>query len=230
MCVPNNAGVSEEICDGMDNDCDGNVDEGFPASPICCTESLHCPPGSQCVGNTCDTQDVTGPNPDPDPPENNMLQGGTCGNPIPMPNFGLYFADGTHAEKNESVVDCTGELGTDILLAVQTVAGGEVIFSFNLNTTQRVRLTTELSLFASVIYVRQGACSDPLGSSLHCDESILGLFGDPPRSALLEFEALAGQTYYVTLDTKVDIVEVLELFGGSDLGAVPFVLDFQAAN
>jgi len=103
------------------------------------------------------------------------------------------------------------------------------VFSFRLPQTQRVRLSTELSFFASVLYVRQGACEDLLGATDYCDESILGLTGLTPRGAELTFEARANQLYYVVLDTKLDIVELLELAGGMDIGAIPFILNFSPA-
>jgi hypothetical protein len=59
VCVPNKP--SPEICDGLDNNCDGNVDEGDPGGGASCDTGLlgPCAPGTtscvngslKCVGN-----------------------------------------------------------------------------------------------------------------------------------------------------------------------------------
>lgn len=39
-----------DLCDGVDNNCDGNLDEGFPSLAMSCTDSLQCPGTNQCNG------------------------------------------------------------------------------------------------------------------------------------------------------------------------------------
>lgn len=50
-CVPPNQGAPE-ICDGQDNDCDGEVDNGSPSA--LCTGGKICCPSGQCMSHSCD--------------------------------------------------------------------------------------------------------------------------------------------------------------------------------
>ena len=55
MCVPSSTISSRaEVCDGIDNDCDQEIDEGFDEGSLCCTDASHCPPGIMCVDGLCD--------------------------------------------------------------------------------------------------------------------------------------------------------------------------------
>ena len=229
-CVPGeDQGPNEELCDGIDNDCDNSVDEEFPGQ-VCCTEDIHCSTGASCVEGLCEGQAV-GPNPNPnDPlPENMDLMGdGTCNAPIRLGGFGIYYADASEAQNTSYVAGCTGVSADDDLIFGGTLLGREVVFTFNLPQTQRVRLSTELTFFDNVIYVRRGACADLLGAAEHCGDS--QPTATPPKFAEIEFEAQANQTYYVIVDTTLNIFELLELIGGTDLGDIPFILTFDAAQ
>jgi hypothetical protein len=225
VCMPSSTISSRpEVCDGIDNDCDQQIDEGFEEDMICCSDDSHCPPGIMCIDSEC--EDTSTPQVPIDP--NAAL--GTCGNPIWMPSFNVYVADGTRSNKRMGVANCTGEILDDLLLATQTGLGSEVVFAFNVPSTQRVRFTTELSLFASVVYVFEGSCSEDQPLSTYCDQSILGLVSEPARGVDLTFEAQENTLYYVVLDTKLDIFELLELSGGGGLGSIPFVLTYGSAN
>ena len=225
ICMPSNmVSSSPELCDGIDNDCDGQVDEGFDDGAICCSNNIHCPPGVMCIEGLCEENSTSVI------PVDNTAPRGTCANPIIMPNFNLYIEDGTVAQKQMAVANCSGDDTSDLILAVQTGFGSEIVFAFTVPTTQTVRFTTELTFFAPVVYVYENNCDVAQVFANYCDQSILGVLGDTPRALDLSFEAQANTAYYVVLDTKVDLVELLELTGGGDLGAIPFILNFSAAN
>jgi len=230
-CIPGeDQGPNMELCDGIDNDCDNTVDEDFP-DQVCCTENIHCATGANCEEGLCVGQTVDPNLNDPnDPlPENMGLMGdGTCGSPIRLGGFGVYYADASAAENTSYAAGCTGVSEDDDLIFGGTLLGREVVFTLNLPQTQRVRLSTELTFFDNVIYVRRGSCNDLLGTVEHCADS--QPLATPPKIAELEFEALANQTYYVIVDTTMNPIELLEFLGVGDLGDIPFILTFDAAQ
>ena len=223
VCLPLPNQSTDEICDGIDNDCDGNVDEGFPATPICCTESLHCPPGSLCMDGTCDG--VVGEPPmTPGETITPTTGDGTCNAPIPMNAFGIYSIEHARTANNQNAFACTGNSDSDLVIWGGTLLGNEAVFSFTPTQTQRVRLGAEFSAFDSVIYVRTSCAND--ASQLICNESTNEIIGGMNSHAEVVFEAQANQTYYVTLDTTFNLVEVLESLEGQEILDIPFVLTY----
>ncbi len=176
------------------------------------------------IGDACDTSENTFI------PVDSSAPRGTCANPVIMPGYNLYIEDASIANKRMAVANCNGDFSSDLILASQTGLGSEVVFAFTVPNDQRVHFTTELSYFAPVVYVFENNCIEGQVIANYCDQSILGLLGEPPRPLDLSFDAQANTVYYVVLDTKNDLLELLELSGGVDLEAIPFILNFSSVN
>ena len=217
-CVSTGVSVESEVCDGGDNDCDGEIDEGFDEAETCCSDTNACPADQMCIASRCQTS-TTSPS----------LELGTCEEPINLNAFSEYSVDGSKGTTTLGVGACTGDSSEDLNLSVQTTLGNEVVFRLQVNETQRVSLSTVNTIFATVVYVYDGACS-ALTSPIVCDRTILN-FPDGPREDFdLTFNAIAGRTYYVVVDTKFDPLEVIGILLGEDIRLFPFVLNYQRAD
>jgi hypothetical protein len=217
-CISTGVSVETEVCDGGDNDCDGEIDEGFDEAETCCSDTNRCPDDQMCISGLCQTS-TTSPS----------LELGTCEDPINLEAFREYSVDGSQGTTTLGVGACTGDSSEDLELSLQTSLGNEVVFRLQVNETQRVSLSTVNTLFATVVYVYDGACS-ALTTPIVCDRTILN-FPDGPREDFdLTFNAIAGRTYYVAVDTKFDPLEVIGILLGEDIRLFPFVLNYQRAN
>ena len=152
---------------------------------------------------------------------------GTCASPIQLMGFGEFIADGSMAQKKATISDCTGTSGDDFI-AIQTLLGSEMIFSFRFPQAQRVTISSSWTPFDVVLSV--GQCSDNFLSltdvtSLACDEA------EPTALSPAEVtvDVMANTTYYIVLDTTLNIAELSALFG-TDLGYLPFVISLQPAS
>ncbi len=239
QCMVEGTGMDVESCDGIDNECDRNIDEGFPADQKCCSESIHCPSGQRCEANLCKIPDsmiggsmtggsmmggagAMGGNQQP-----NVQGVGTCVSPIQLMGFGEFIADGSMAQKKASITDCTGGPDDD-LIAIQTFLGSEMIFSFRFPQAQRVTISSSWTPFDVVLSV--GQCSDNFLSltdvtSLACDEAEPTILSP----AEVTIDASANTTYYIILDTTLNFAELIAI-AGTDLGYLPFVISLQPAS
>ena len=58
VCEAEMVEPQDEICDGLDNDCDDAIDEDFP-DVLCCVETYQCPLGNLCIEGRCQKDDGT---------------------------------------------------------------------------------------------------------------------------------------------------------------------------
>ncbi len=167
--------VAEEVCDGIDNDCDDQVDEGF-GGQTCCSEDFHCNPSDRCDAGSCVPREG-GPGPGPGP---NPGNGPHCNNPQEMAAFGVYQGN-TQDGQSSGQGSCGGFINA------------EVVFTFEFAEAQPVRLDTSLSLADTVIYVRTDCANE--ASEVACNDDGGVLFDSE-----VEFQAAANTRYYVFVD------------------------------
>jgi hypothetical protein len=173
ICGADDVEAADEICNGVDDDCDDLVDEDFPGQ-TCCTENIHCP-----VGNTCEDGMCTGGGVNPNPNPGGGAAG--CEAPMVMPGFGQYPGDTTNVQN--------GDAGLCGFLYL----AGEAVYSFTLPETQRVQVSAEGFLIETSIYVRT-TCDD-IFSETACNSD-----GEAPVAT---FEAQAGVEYFVFVDSPL---------------------------
>ena len=173
VCQPTEDVAPEpERCDGADNDCDNEVDEGFPGR-FCCTEDFQCPDGP-CVAGECEA----GPDPEPDifPGLNPEI---SCDAAIELNQFGRFEADtGLAAPALDG--SCGGN-------------GPEQVFWFEFDEDTDVVLITDGSSYDTVLHVRTD-CLVP-GSEIACDDD-----GGDVSASRVALRAQAGVRYSVVLD------------------------------
>ena len=203
-CLPNEgAGPEMELCDGVDNDCDNSVDEGF--EELCCTENIHCPAGASCnAEGRCEGQTVNPTNPtEPGDPNNPIPTDGigTCASPIRLQAAGFYSADRSELPDSlSSVGSCVGG-DADTFIVPNSLLGKEAVFALNLPSARRVRLSTPFNFFDHIMHVSQGSCPGLFVAPIMCVESA-PLNGEPQTT--LELDVTANQTYYIVVDTTLN--------------------------
>lgn len=191
-----------ETCNGADDDCDTEVDDGFPCrlgEPVTCTTgclstglgtcSMFCevPPADECmppaeacgngVDDDCDTEVNEGCSTDND----------TCAGALNITGGGTFTGSTAGmADDSGNPLTCT--------TTHPPADAPDAYFYFDLTGTSDVFLHSSGSSFDTVLYV-DPTCGD---SDTGCNDDV---WGEPvDRSSALVLPALAPGRYYVTLD------------------------------
>ncbi|MEE2644819.1 MAG: hypothetical protein VYD19_07785 [Myxococcota bacterium] len=211
VCTGRPLMMGEEQCDGQDNDCDGQIDEGVSDGQLCCGSVNECPAEAQCMDGVCRGGDA----PEPVVPES-----GTCAEPVLISGPGQYTVDGTDAGNEEnSTTDC----------AAFGVLGADVVFRLRVDAPQRLRLDTAGNLFDTALYLRRGACDSlsvlfDSSAQLDCNDNE----SDGDWTAAIEFDAAANTDYYVIVDTTLNPVTIIEFLTEQEIIDLPFLLNVTA--
>jgi hypothetical protein len=180
-----------EICDAMDQDCDGVCDNGFDccaSTPAACTTACGTP-GIQGCSATC------------------AHVGGCCAATETCCNWCDDDCDGGTDEGCACEI-CTGALNVSAggrnsgtrapgASAQRGSCGGdgvEVFLTFTTTTAQDVFITTHKTAYDTVLYVRECCCNGP---ELACNDDADGL-----NTSVVNLRDLPPGTYNVFLDAK----------------------------
>ena len=168
-CVP-----PAEVCNGLDDDCDGRVDDGFEcirgSSEVCtvgsCTGSRTC--SASCTWSGCDL----GPAPTND----------ACAETVPLLTAGLWTGTTCGAADDTTWSSAAGCAASP---------GGPDVF-YRLAIDQRSQVVLTVTGFDTVLYVRAATCS---GTQVACNDDAAGV---APGSSLTV--TLDPGLYYVVVD------------------------------
>ncbi len=168
-----------EVCNGIDDDCVGGADNGFPCvlnQTRPCTVGT-CTGTETCVGPTC----TWGACSFGSPPTND-----TCGGSIPEVSGGGTFTGTTCAAVNNYTASCGG-----------AAASPDVVFRLTLAARSFVVVDTVGSNFDAVLHLHRSAACDGSGATeVACDDN--GAGGTPGQARIMN--AFDAGTYWVILD------------------------------
>ncbi len=194
--------TQDESCNGVDDDCDMSIDEGFGCisgrSTACMTSC-----GSMgmstctadCMAGACTPPEEQCGNMDDDDCDMQVDEGCMVGCDATCPGANLIDVPGGRFTGMTGSGGSNGSCGG--------TGGSERIYTFTLDSESDVFITTHGSAVDTVLYVRQCSCT---GTEVGCNDDADGL-----TTSTLQLTSLPGGTYTIFVDTKAPMSAMTSL-------------------